>query len=232
MQEKKYKSQNKKILIITFLSGICLGLLSAWGILYYQRSHQAKNKDILSIENSKKSRPLSTKKTRSSDIFSQKEKPTTKIKTENKDTTSLLPVNKDNPNPSAGNVVVLSASDDDNIAQDELISVKTIYIPVSEDKRTRQQELDSLLIDDVTPQKKDILRIEFWRSPINYSGYRMSPDKLVLFGFYQPEEVSFEFKNQKIQIKYKDNIFILENTDDFKSLHLKRSTGNDAKNKK
>ncbi|MCC7232625.1 MAG: sigma-70 family RNA polymerase sigma factor [Bacteroidia bacterium] len=63
----------------------------------------------------------------------------------------------------------------------------------------------------------DNLEVEFWMSPVNYRGYKMSPNTLVLFGIPEPDAVSLYRKNNRILMKYHKEIFILQETGDFLS---------------
>ncbi len=102
------------------------------------------------------------------------------------------------------------------VAKDELLKVLNIELPVK-----TSNQVDSLLINDKTPEITK-LTVEFWISPIHYTGYQMNRSKLVLFGVKQPEKASFEFIEEgKIRLKYKENNLVLELSDDFRPIKLK-----------
>jgi len=57
--------------------------------------------------------------------------------------------------------------------------------------------------------------VEFWVSPINYRGYKMSKNKLLLFGIEEPDGVKLYRLNDAIYMSYFKDIYRLNNTLDF-----------------
>lgn len=60
----------------------------------------------------------------------------------------------------------------------------------------------------------DVL-VEFWVSPINYKGYKMSKNKLILFGIEEPDAVKLFRLNDLLYMKYGNEFYRLMNTYDF-----------------
>ncbi len=65
--------------------------------------------------------------------------------------------------------------------------------------------------------KVENYEVEFWISPINYKGYKMANNKLVLFGIEEPEAVKLFLIENKIVMKYGHEFFKISNSDDFVS---------------
>ncbi|MBN2745961.1 MAG: hypothetical protein JXR34_04480 [Bacteroidales bacterium] len=77
-------------------------------------------------------------------------------------------------------------------------------------------EMDSILIDNSMTLPKEGLLVEFWRSPVNFSGYRLSRQKLVLFGVFEYDSLSFHYHEEEVLLmKYKQKSFILKCGNDF-----------------
>jgi len=108
---------------------------------------------------------------------------------------------------------LLSNSDDIVVAKDELLYVRNIKIDGVTNKTVKN--LDSLLINDKTAKSNNLLKVEFWRSPINYRGYLLTDNKLILYGIYIYEDVSLEIRNNKLYMFYQNNHFLLDKNDDF-----------------
>ena len=116
---------------------------------------------------------------------------------------------------------------DIHIAKNELIY--SIYL---EPKGKRSDflcnsntKLDSMLTNNVTNNKTTGIYVEFWQSPINYSGYKLSHNTLVLFGIYQYTAIHLKYMpNGLLQLKYLNNEFNLRCTDDFIPLLIKPTT--------
>jgi hypothetical protein len=113
-----------------------------------------------------------------------------------------------------------SGDDDIVIAKDELLFTRMLKIEgMSAAGDKREAALDSILINDKTKKPaSNIIKVEFWRSPINYKGYKFNGNKLVLFGIYIYENASLEFRNGKLYLNYANIFYLIENTDDFEPL--------------
>ncbi len=61
------------------------------------------------------------------------------------------------------------------------------------------------------------LIVEFWISPINYRGYKLVRNKLIVFGLEEPDAVVLFRQDEKLYLHYFDNYFILEPTEEFTS---------------
>lgn len=82
-------------------------------------------------------------------------------------------------------------------------------------------ELDSLLVDNKVKVPKDGLMVEFWKSPVNFKGYRLSRTKLVLFGIFEYDNIEFRYYEGKaLMMKYKNKEYILKCGDEFIPLNL------------
>lgn len=60
--------------------------------------------------------------------------------------------------------------------------------------------------------------VEFWVSPVNYKGYKLIGNKLILFGIEEPDAVHLFSKNEKLWMKYGQDYFSLMQTENFESL--------------
>lgn len=112
-----------------------------------------------------------------------------------------------------------SSYDDIVISKDELIITRLIKISGEIPELNDNYELDSILTDQrQTPRKqKGTIKVEFWRSPLNYKGYKLNENKLVLFGLYEFNNLSIIGYNNELFIKYNKDYYLIEYTDDFRS---------------
>jgi len=90
--------------------------------------------------------------------------------------------------------------------------------------RDDNDNLDSLLMDNYVPKPEtDKMRVEFWASPIHAVGYRLSKNRLVLFGFYEYKNVSLKYlEDGSVQMNYFDNVYVLRCGDEFRTLNIKK----------
>jgi len=123
---------------------------------------------------------------------------------------------------------VTVTSEDENIVvkQDQLLIATTMIV---EDKSEEGKEVDESLSKGAVehmnpaadlPEKEEppsSFVIEFWVSPINYRGYKMSKNKLVLFGIEEPDAVKLYRVNDGIYMSYLKEYYRLNDTFDFMS---------------
>lgn len=133
-----------------------------------------------------------------------------------------------------------SLSDDENIVikKDEMIS--SVEMPVF--NRTQGQKTDAAKAKESLareaaeklnpgaqlPEEADLhtntLQVEFWESPVNYKGFKLVKNKLVLFGIDKPEAVKLYSLNDQLYMQYGQMVSKLNPTYDYQSfLALKES---------
>ena len=138
-------------------------------------------------------------------------KPDTNRKSLNKDTTEIT---KDSLNQ--GNDIV--------VMEDQLIDKQTVEINYSHpvDTQKSSKNLDSLLIDDQTSiqSNPDSMTIEFWKSPINYKGYRRIHNRLIIFGFTQRDSIEIFHLDDQLFMQIKEKKFPLNETNNFRSIYF------------
>ncbi len=124
-------------------------------------------------------------------------------------------------NPMSTNRAFLpSASSPNNmIAQDRLLH-STILTIRKTDKNESQnaRKLDSLIGNTSPAGQEDIYVIEFWESPLNSIGYKMGKNKIVLYGIHSFDMVSLAKHDEKIYLRYFNELYPLEFTTSFKPL--------------
>lgn len=109
-------------------------------------------------------------------------------------------------------------NDEDIVISDKMLLYKNIKVKgLDEIGSNKLALLDSLLMND-TERKTDQLMVEFWESPLNYKGYKLSDNKLILFGIKEFEFASIEINNKKLYLRYLDNLYPLEYSTDYKAL--------------
>ncbi len=108
------------------------------------------------------------------------------------------------------------------IAQDKLLHIRAFSLPTKKPETTQNQalrQLDSLLGNNPRRQTtENMMLVEFWASPLNYRGYKMSHNKLVVYGLDQVESFSLHSDGKTFFIKYFDIYYPVSLTMDFKPL--------------
>jgi hypothetical protein len=117
-------------------------------------------------------------------------------------------------NSSDGNIVV---------AKDEMIALKKYPIENLKTGIQHNKNLDSLLTDDKTPKSKkndNSVTVEFWKSPINYKGYRYDNYKLIVFGLNDYDVTRFKHYENSLYLKCRNDYYQIEPTEKFRALSI------------
>lgn len=106
------------------------------------------------------------------------------------------------------------------IKKDELLDSRIFKVVNQQNNNESTTPSDSLMaaLSGIKKIETTItsLIIEFWQSPINYKGYKMTKNKVVLFGIRSDENISFFQSEDAIFMKRDQNYYKLYFTDDFK----------------
>ena len=115
-------------------------------------------------------------------------------------------------------VDTLLASSEPIVRQDERFDVRALLIQDFSDSIPQVTRIDSLLAEAADIHADPVvtaLNTEFWRSPLNYRGYRMGKNQLLLYGVYQPDSVQLWRFEERLLLVTPGAVYRLDPTDDF-----------------
>ncbi len=122
-------------------------------------------------------------------------------------------------NQQPGNISAFLADNEGYfLAQDKLLYARTVSILRNDTISETSRRFDTLLENNQQLSNRQSLVIEFWESPLNSVGYKMSKNKLVLYGIEAFDLVNIAEHNGKIYMKYSNEFYLLELTTQFKPL--------------
>ncbi len=108
------------------------------------------------------------------------------------------------------------------IAREVLLSAEMFEI-INRDTTSAPMSLaDSLLSDDLNLETESVQRqltVEKWQSPLNYRGYKLNNNKLVLYGFDMEEVVEIEKIDNRIRMTTTNQMYQLDYTEELLPLH-------------
>lgn len=107
-------------------------------------------------------------------------------------------------------------ADDATVLRDELLFVKQLMV-MEESADAEGNVLRK-------PYGNKPLRVEFWKSPVNYSGYRLTESRLVLFGVFAIDSVNLIQREDALWLVVMGDRFSLKETYDFKPLIRSKPT--------
>ena len=112
------------------------------------------------------------------------------------------------------------AGDDIVVRKDELLSTKTMEVQ-NVGPAVKPTAKDSLLqkvsgIKDDKNSEKQMFNVEFWSSPLNYKGYKLSKYKMVLYGISSAEGLKVYKLDDAVYLKYQSAVYRLDYASDFR----------------
>jgi hypothetical protein len=109
----------------------------------------------------------------------------------------------------------LIKSDDSeiNIAKEEFLSVKNIKLI---DLDRVQKDTLSAELAGVNPQNNsDLFFVEFWRTPLNSKGYRMTKNRIILYGFSDFSSLNLYKVDNTFYLKSEEQVYKLSTGTEF-----------------
>lgn len=120
------------------------------------------------------------------------------------------------------NIKPANLSDNIVIRKDELLNIRKIELynlnPVA-----IKSHSDSLLekVSDLKYEgnisTKQSMQIEFWKSPLNYKGYKLSKYNVILYGLTDTQNLKIYMLDDKFYMKHASVVYKLDYNSDFKS---------------
>ena len=135
----------------------------------------------------------------------------------------LLPTNENLPLEIISKETYLNEEKTEQIVKQLLTAIWQYRLPPADDNTLK---IDSLLLGNRIEKERDILIVEFWSSPLNYSGYRYQSSHLILFGIPDKENIFFYYKDKKLSFTYGTDTIYIEDTDDFISVNYHKNLSN------
>ncbi|HEX7413624.1 MAG TPA: hypothetical protein VF411_06215 [Bacteroidia bacterium] len=119
-------------------------------------------------------------------------------------------------------------SENYQVLKEELISVKNMYVKTltPEEKTNTADSLAASLANVSTPAKEEFFMIEFWKTPLNSKGYKMTRSRLLIYGYPENTDLALIKRNDNYYLRNNKVVFRLNYSSEFKP--LERSNENDV----
>jgi len=221
-----------KILLFTggLLAGLILGVLFSVAIkeliIQFKEVHLSLNK--INLKQSELSQRLDSIQGKL--VPDTKKTPITtaqanlKAASQNPAKNGTLQENIKSPQQNAANIAstIPAGNDSDVVAMtNQLISVLSVHLQ-NKDTATlskKTQETDSTIasMSDVSVSKElTNYRVEFWESPLNYKGYKMSTGKIILYGINPETAINLTLQGGSYYLLVNQGAYKVDFTDDYK----------------
>lgn len=129
---------------------------------------------------------------------------------------------KKSPVVSMNNVTDSSytSSETYRVLKEELQSVKNIYVKVltPKEKTSSKDSLIASLAGITVPDDKEFFMIEFWKTPLNSKGYKMTRSRLLIYGYNEGSDLQLVKADDKYYLKNNNVIYSVTYSAEFKPL--------------
>lgn len=107
------------------------------------------------------------------------------------------------------------------IKKDEMVSFKAVELQLVENgKETTGDSLANKLSGVKKENTPLFFKVEYWMSPLNYKGYKMLKNKIILYGINSAESVKLYKLDGVIYFKSSASLYKMDYTAEFRPLEL------------
>lgn len=200
-----------KYKIPPFVFGVSIGLLAGIAFFIFKIDDYVKKFSKPSIENIKiteqtiVNNPNETKKENSKN---------------NKNATINT---KNSPNINYNEVDELLNEDGIHVAKEEFLSVKNIKV-IDLDKNNKRDTLTGQLAGVTTSDYPNMFFVEFWKTPLNSKGYRMTRNRVILYGLSDFSSITIFKVDDAFYLKNEEVVYKIASGTEFKPMELVNDT--------
>jgi len=114
---------------------------------------------------------------------------------------------------------LLNDDEDLNIAKEELLSVKNIKV-IDLDATKKQDTLVGQLAGVTNTNFPNLFFVEFWKTPLNSKGYRMTRNRVILYGLSDFSSITIYKVDDNFYLKNDEFVYKISAGTEFKSLEI------------
>jgi hypothetical protein len=127
---------------------------------------------------------------------------------------------KQSPNINYSEVdALLNDENDIIVAKEELLSVKNIKV-IDLDANKKQDTLIGQLAGVSSSEYPNLFFVEFWKTPLNSKGYRMTRNRVILYGLSDFSNITIYKVEDNFYLKNDEFVYKISAGTEFKSLEL------------
>ncbi len=130
---------------------------------------------------------------------------------------------KHSPNINYSEVDALLKEDEVTVAQEELLSVKNIKV-INLDGSSKRDTLTGQLAGVTTSDYPNLFFVEFWKTPLNSKGYRMTRNRVILYGLSDFSNITIYKVDDNYYLKNDDVVYKISSGTEFKPMELVNDT--------
>lgn len=147
----------------------------------------------------------------------EKDKPSRKEDENDKERHKPTINTKNSPNINYNEVDELLKEEAIKVAQEELLSVKNIKV-INLDVRSRKDTLTGQLAGVTSSDYPNMFFVEFWKTPLNSKGYRMTRNRVILYGLSDFSSITIYKVDDNYYLKNDDLVYKISAGTEFKPM--------------
>lgn len=106
-----------------------------------------------------------------------------------------------------------------NVMKEEHLSDKKIKV-INLDSKIQKDTLVNKLAGVTKDEYPDVFTVEFWKTPLNSKGYKMTRNRIVLYGLSDFSNITIYKVEDKIYLKDDDFVYKITSSPEFKTMEL------------
>ncbi len=114
---------------------------------------------------------------------------------------------------------LLTEGENITVAQEELLSVKNIKV-IDLDTPTKRDTLTGQLAGVSSSDFPNLFFVEFWKTPLNSKGYRMTRNRVILYGLSDFSSITIYKVDDNFYLKNDDVVYKISVGTEFKPMEL------------
>jgi len=194
--------------IPAFVFGVSIGLLVGVAFFVFKIDNYLKKLNKPKIDNIK--------------VIEQKvsQEPVNSDKKETKSERKVTINTNSSPNINYSEVdALIHEGDNITVAQEELLSVKNIKV-IDLDGQTKRDTLTGQLAGVTSSDFPNMFFVEFWKTPLNSKGYRMTRNRVILYGLSDFSSITIYKVDDAFYLKNDDVVYKISVGTEFKPMEL------------
>ena len=124
---------------------------------------------------------------------------------------------KNSPSINYSEVDALLKEDEFKVAQEELLSVKNIKV-IDLDGLQKRDTLTGQLAGVTNKDYPNLFFVEFWKTPLNSKGYRMTRNRVILYGLSDFSSITIYKVDDNFYLKNDDLVYKISSGTEFKPM--------------
>ena len=181
--------------IPSFVFGVSIGLLAGVAFFIFKIDDYLKKFNKPSIDNIKIVEQSVSEDTDKEHKKENKSEKKSSINTKNSPTINYSEVD-----------ALLKEEETITVAQEELLSVKNIKV-IDLDGSAKRDTLTGQLAGVTSSDYPNMFFVEFWKTPLNSKGYRMTRNRVILYGLSDFSSITIYKVEDNFYLKYDDVVY-------------------------